>query len=121
MLRVKCFLANGVCGCGLVFSVVTDEGIGKDEDFASDGHDGDFGGFAPSLEGGVEGFHRGAMANGGDGGLVEADADLGPATADVAGSGVFAAVVVEGSEADESGDRLPVVLPQLRKVGDEGA
>ncbi len=121
MLRVKCFSANGVCGGVLVFSVVADEGVGEHEDLAGDGDDGNLGGFASGLEGGIEGFHGGAMADRGDGGLVETDADLGASAADVADAGVFAAVVVEGGQADEGSDRLAVFLPQLRKVGDEGA
>ena len=77
----------------------SEQGVGQDEELSSDGDEGDFGGFAACLERGVEAFHGGAVTDGGDGGLVECDADFSTTAADVSDAVAAAAVVGEGGQA----------------------
>ena len=56
------------------------------------------------------------MADGGDRSLVEADANFASAAADVTSAACLAAVVVEGRQTDEGGDRLTGALAELREV-----
>ncbi len=113
------FWANGVCPV-VVGGHGTQQSVGQDEDLARDGDEGDFTGLAARLEGGVEGFHGGAVADGGDGGLVQCDPDFAASAADVSDAVGGAAVVGEGSQADEGGDGLSRTLSEFGQVHQEG-
>jgi hypothetical protein len=85
-----------------------EEEIEGGEEFSSGGDEGDFEGFAVIAEALVEGFEDGIAAGGGESSHVEGATDGGTATGDVTGAGARAAVVVEGSQAGESGGALGV-------------
>ena len=112
--------ANGVCTV-FVGGHGAQQRIGQDQDFSSDGDEGNFAGFAARFERGVEGFHGGAVADGGDGSLVESNADFATATADRADVADGAAVVGVRSQADQSSDGLSAALAEFGQVNQEGS
>ena len=59
------------------------------------------------------------MADGGDGGLIQADANFAASATDVPLTGMLTAVVIERGQAHQSGNGLPVAAPQLGQMGDE--
>jgi len=99
----------------------SEQGIGQDEELSSNGDESDSGSFATCLERGVEAFHGGAVADGGDGGLVECHADFGTTAADMSDAAGGSAVVGEGSEADEGSDGSARPLSEFGQVHQEDA
>src|SRR5215213_10574031 len=93
-------------------------GIEEDEEFAGDGDEGHFAGFAGGFEFEKEGFEDLVFANGGEAGEIE-EATGGSAPAgDVALAAELAAVVVERGEAGELGDGAAAERAEFREVAE---
>ena len=89
---------------------------------AGDGHNlGGFGGppLAPRCQAFRKALHRLIDAFGGQGGHVEHGANGTSAAKDRPQSLAWSTVTIEWGHADESGDLLPIQLPQLGKFGNE--
>src|SRR5262249_17437575 len=110
----------GVCR-GLIGDPVSEQRVGQDEELSGDSDEGDFGGFTACLERCVEAFHGRAVTDGGNGRLIERDADFAATAADVADAGGGSAVVSEGSEANKGGDGSSSPLSKFGQVNQEGA
>ena len=114
------FWANGVCAV-FVRGHGTQQRVGQNQNFPGDGDEGNFARLAASLQRGIEGFHGVAIADGGDGSLVESDTNFAAATTDVSDAVDGAAVVGKRSQADECGDGLSGSIAELGQVNQEGA
>jgi len=95
------------------------EGRVEDDDELSGGsNESDFRGFAIGAEALVEGF-EGTFANGGKRGHVEGFTDFVPAAVDMTLTAQGATIVIEGSQADESGDLAPGGESELGEMSQE--
>src|SRR5262249_52740565 len=86
---------------------IFEEVVEEDEEFAEDGGESDFGGVTRGAEAFVEGAGDGVGTRGTKGGHVEGTTEAVSAADDVALPLEGTAVVVEGSDAEESGGLAP--------------
>ena len=96
---------------------VFEEAVEEVDEFANDGDEGDFVGFAACGEALVEGFEDGVVADGGGGAHVEDLANVGPPALDMALFTLFSAVLIVGRDADEGGG---LGAAELAELGHEG-
>ena len=98
-------------------SGILDEKIHEAGKFAHDGGDTDFVRFAVLSEALIKFGENGVVLRGGDGSHVQYAANLGAAAADVARTGVLAAIFWIRSDADQSGDDGGVDFAEFWHVG----
>ena len=91
-----------------------------DEEFAHDGDEGDFEGFACGAQALVEGAQDGVAAGGAEGGHVEGLAGGDPSALDGAGAAPGAAVAVERGQAGQGGDLVFAESAKFRQSGEQG-
>ncbi len=101
-------------------SILSDEGIGENEEFSHDGGDGDFGLFSAGDETVVEDFEGWIVSRGGKGGHVQGASQVGSSASDVARAVVLAAVVGDGGKADDHGGLFGGERAEFDEADDEG-
>ena len=102
------------------FSVLSDEGIGEDDELSCDGNVGELCGFSFSDQVVVASFHGGVESGGADGCEIEAPPDAGSAAEDDTNALSLSGIVGDRREACEEGCLLAVQGAELGKIGDEG-
>ena len=101
--------------------LIADDGVGDAEQLSGDSRDGNFGGFAFGHEIAVVRLQRFGHSHRGQGGEVEATANAGSTSDDVALALLFAAVAVERRQADEVGDFAASEPAEFGQVSEEHA
>lgn len=96
-----------------------EERVEEDEEFASDGDEGDFGGFTSEAETLIEGFEVVVVAGGDESSLVEEAAGGSAAAGDVFVARASAAVVDDGGDAGELGNGAWGEAAELGQVGEQ--
>ena len=101
-------------------SIVSEHGVEGDEQFSHTGGEDDLESFSGSFQSLGESLEDGVGSTSGEGCHVESRADGSSSAGDGACSFELAAVVVEGSQSDQSGDLLSVEASQFGEFGQEG-
>jgi hypothetical protein len=99
---------------------VGEQAVEEDDEFAHDGGEGDFGGFASFAQALVKDAQDGVVADGGEGGHVEDVADRFAPAGNAAGAGIGAAILVVGSDACQGGGFLVTEGAQFGHLGEQG-